>query len=1195
MSIWTRPGPSMLQTLVADLLAGNPRRARQAAGNNLVDQCYADLLAGEPKKARRTIDTFPPDAPLTRALQLWAWQLDCNTYPGGTGGENTGAPEQFITPTSDDPETLLVELIAASGPPGMGTPRSIIENAMRQGATDIASSIGAEMISTLEATSAEAARLGDRASSWWCYLAIADLAHRLGLVDDAHARLAHVRGTAATVPELAALTFLIEGDWLATPRSSPETLGFLLAEAGPEQPGPAPDVERAASCYAQAVDLAPPHASPRLAGALSLRLAVLEWFNDDTAGYRTHLEQAAAHYSVAGDMGGVTLINTHLVVADLDDGRLAQHNLAFGSGRQPPLTGPIAGIRNWSLTDGSKSWAVGLGRLLERVGQAWVVSGRQSRARVALLAALPLLRLNSDIPTRSVDTAIAAVDSQQGLTSNALTRLERSLMTMPALTPETDVVALTVAANFEVIMVVVQAQLARTRTAAALHAARSLLRLRKMLVSMLESPAIHALDGTRIDDPRAAQQSLRDAATMRPDINAGEALTVLQEGTGYLQMIELLVGEIRGQLDVLDVMAPLARAEHAHRRGEMDVATAWYDTALRAARRPTAPNYLAPTVLATAGRFAEASAELARLDGQLPDDYLAPLAVRCREYQRAAEAYARLEQTSTDWRDALTRAEIARGLSDARQAYDSATDGIRQFEATVAGLVRDPDRIASCDRPDVPSLYVTAALAAKDLADRSEPDHAAEHLTRAFELSERLRSVAFGNLDSDDEGGDAWLSWQESAAQWSATKDRLLAAIDSDVSDLPTLLAAEEAAEERLLRAEHELETARPGFLIRHNRPPDLPPVYELQRALPAGALVLEYLAVGEDLLMWAVTRQSMVAEHRPITSRGLIATVRTYHRQCADGHGDGKSLAELLLVPVAEAIRASERIIIVPFGPLNLVPFHALPFDGKPLGLSRAVSYAPNAWHIARNGGLDRALTIRRSLVVGDPAHDEERGLSRLSGSRIEAECVGRLLETPPANLLIAEKASGRAVRDRVVGLDVLHLATHGLLDELAPLASCLVLAGKDTLTAADLVGLHIGSKLAVLSGCDTGRGAATLGGDLVGLTRSLIRAGVERVIVSLWPVDDDVAAVTMHAFYSELVKGHPAAIALANAQRIIHGSTDEELRQRFTALGGTRAGGTRRGGLQLPPEFRDDEPLPELLKGDAERYWAPFILVEN
>jgi CHAT domain-containing protein len=170
--------------------------------------------------------------------------------------------------------------------------------------------------------------------------------------------------------------------------------------------------------------------------------------------------------------------------------------------------------------------------------------------------------------------------------------------------------------------------------------------------------------------------------------------------------------------------------------------------------------------------------------------------------------------------------------------------------------------------------------------------------------------------------------------------------------------------------------------------------------------------------------------------------------------------------------------------------------------------------------------------------------------------------------------------------------VSSHGHLDEFAPFASSLVLAGRDELTVADIAGLRIRTDLAVLTGCDTGRGDATLGGDVVGLTRALLRSGVRRAVVSLWPVDDDVAPVVMAEFYARISRRVPPAQALAEAERVVYAMSASGLQEAYVALGGHAAGSTRRRGIDLDPELRDNEEIPEMLGGNAERYWAPFVV---
>src|SRR5262249_59327770 len=121
-------------------------------------------------------------------------------------------------------------------------------------------------------------------------------------------------------------------------------------------------------------------------------------------------------------------------------------------------------------------------------------------------------------------------------------------------------------------------------------------------------------------------------------------------------------------------------------------------------------------------------------------------------------------------------------------------------------------------------------------------------------------------------------------------------------------------------------------------------------------------------------------------------------------------------------------------------------------------------------------------------------------------------------ADPLLGTAATRAAVTSRARDRPIVHLATHGLMDERAPNRSLLALAGDDELTVADMMGLNLTADLVVLSACHTGRGTATAGGDIVGLVRAAVTAGARHVVVSLWPGDDEAGCLLMTGPYEEL-----------------------------------------------------------------------------
>ena len=84
--------------------------------------------------------------------------------------------------------------------------------------------------------------------------------------------------------------------------------------------------------------------------------------------------------------------------------------------------------------------------------------------------------------------------------------------------------------------------------------------------------------------------------------------------------------------------------------------------------------------------------------------------------------------------------------------------------------------------------------------------------------------------------------------------------------------------------------------------------------------------------------------------------------------------------------------------------------------------------------------------------------------------------------------------------------------------------------LTADEILDMKLNAELVVLSACDTGRGRIT-GDGVIGLSRSLITAGVPSIVVSLWKVPDDSTAFLMTEFYKNLQKFPDKSQALRQA----------------------------------------------------------------
>jgi CHAT domain-containing protein/Tfp pilus assembly protein PilF len=281
------------------------------------------------------------------------------------------------------------------------------------------------------------------------------------------------------------------------------------------------------------------------------------------------------------------------------------------------------------------------------------------------------------------------------------------------------------------------------------------------------------------------------------------------------------------------------------------------------------------------------------------------------------------------------------------------------------------------------------------------------------------------------------------------------------------------------------------------------------------------------------------------------------------------RQLDRLVMEPIRKLAEDSPQLIVSPDGALNLVPLGAL-IDERQRFLveTRSISYVTSGRDLLRITGDSPARS--GDVIIANPAFGEPTPpkpgagpLARavfmpLPGTEQEAAALAELL--PKATKHEGQDATKAALR-ALHGPRLLHVATHGFFlgeasraeqtsralvlesaatpDESPLLQSGLALAGANerdasgVLTALEAATLDLwGTKLVVLSACETGVGKIEVGEGVTGLRRALWTAGAESAVMSLWKVDDDATRDLMIEMYSHLSAGAGRAEALRRAQ---------------------------------------------------------------
>jgi CHAT domain-containing protein len=245
--------------------------------------------------------------------------------------------------------------------------------------------------------------------------------------------------------------------------------------------------------------------------------------------------------------------------------------------------------------------------------------------------------------------------------------------------------------------------------------------------------------------------------------------------------------------------------------------------------------------------------------------------------------------------------------------------------------------------------------------------------------------------------------------------------------------------------------------------------------------------------------------------------------------------VTDVLLPPaIAEQLSSVRHLIVAPILGIGTVPYAILrPFKSDAFLIEKmSVSIAPNLFDIEDNI-KPWTPRYRNPLVIGNPYFppDAKWKVPPLPGAEEEALTIGKMISARP---LTGRRATKRRVTARANDADFLYFATHGIASSDNPLTGGFLFLTARNLTkgfwtAKEIQNSKLTAQLAVLSACQTGLGKIHDAG-VIGLSRAFQIAGVPRVVMSLWNVNDKATAELMKSFVKYLRSNMPSeALRLA------------------------------------------------------------------
>jgi CHAT domain-containing protein len=231
------------------------------------------------------------------------------------------------------------------------------------------------------------------------------------------------------------------------------------------------------------------------------------------------------------------------------------------------------------------------------------------------------------------------------------------------------------------------------------------------------------------------------------------------------------------------------------------------------------------------------------------------------------------------------------------------------------------------------------------------------------------------------------------------------------------------------------------------------------------------------------------------------------------------------------DRLTSYKNIVVIPDGLLSFIPFEALltattstnSFADMPFVVKKhQLVYNSSITFYLNEGKRNKNLNALGIFPVFEGTDQ------KLIYSVDEA---GYLKEQIPGKLLMHEEATRKNFLKNAKDYGILHLSTHANSGTRTKAAS--IDFYDETMTLNELYSLDINARLVVLSACETGVGKAYKSEGPMSLSRGFQYAGVENILFSLWPINDQATSLLMKYFYehystyhSEFEANHDAKI---------------------------------------------------------------------
>lgn len=349
----------------------------------------------------------------------------------------------------------------------------------------------------------------------------------------------------------------------------------------------------------------------------------------------------------------------------------------------------------------------------------------------------------------------------------------------------------------------------------------------------------------------------------------------------------------------------------------------------------------------------------------------------------------------------------------------------------------------------------------------------------------------------------------------------------------------------------------------------------EIQSYINKEDVLIEYFLGEKSMFVFIVTNDNIRVEEKPIdpelyadidnlpNNQSLELVINESYPTFVNYVSSSYNLYHTLLEPYEKDTK-DKNLVIIPDGRLGYVSFESLltipvntdvvDYRNLPYLLNdHAVSYGysstllMNSRNKIHQGKASQDLLAFAPVMFNlssqssvNPANGTRNRARNdqmldLPGTRKEVEGIGKIIN---CDIYMNEQATVSKFKEIAGNYKILHIATHGIVDNQNPVHSRLMFSPVSSQTDGgylqynDLFNLELNADLAVLSACNTGYGHNSEGEGIIALSRGFLYSGVPSLVISLWKVEDESTAAIMKSFYKYLKDGYSKDESLRKAK---------------------------------------------------------------